>query len=185
MMSIILKGFIKMIQDNEENKANQAMDSLFCLKLLYKMHLTQNRLLQACLINEDFINVDWNMCDFYRIHSSVMDENFIQSLPANLRIPDTSKDSLSKRGKQSDNDDNLDQPSKKKRQKGTSHKHPRRSREKQPSNQLGAERVTQNEARRGVLFPYHAETTTPARTKMAKLFQNHNMCQLAHYRTMP
>jgi len=117
MMTVNLKGLIKMIEDNEESyEANQAMDSLFCLKLLYKVDLTRNRLFQACLINEDFIDVDWNMCDFYRIHTSVMDGNFIQLLPANLGIPDSSKDSSSKRGK-SDHDDNSSvnhQPSKKK-----------------------------------------------------------------------
>ena len=111
MMSINLKGFMKNIKDNEESyKANQAMDIIFCLKLLYKIELTRNRLFQACLIDEDFIHVDWNMCDFYRI----MDGNFIQLLPANPGIPDASTHSSNKRGKQSDNNDNSDQPSRKK-----------------------------------------------------------------------
>ena len=118
MMATNLKGFIKMIEDNEESyEANQAMDSLFCLKLLYKTDLTRNRLFQACLVNEDFVDVDWNMCDFYRIHASVMDGNFFQNLPANLGVPDSTANP-NKRGKQSEPDDSSDQPSKRKKVKG-------------------------------------------------------------------
>jgi hypothetical protein len=117
MMSINMKSFIKSIEDNKElYEANQAMDSLFCLKLLCKRDLTCNRLFQACPINQDFIDVDWNVCDFYHIHSSVMDGNFIQLLPANLGVLDSTASS-NKRGKQSETKEDSDQQGKKKKKK--------------------------------------------------------------------
>jgi hypothetical protein len=121
MMATNLKGFIKNIEDNEESyEANQAMDSLFCLKLLYKTDLVRNRLFHACLINEDFLDVDWNLCDFYRIHSSVMDGNFQQLLPANLDIPSsTVASSSNKRGKSTETENKEAPPNKKKKAKNS------------------------------------------------------------------
>jgi hypothetical protein len=90
MLSVNLQGFIKMVEDHEETyESNQSMDSLFCLKLIYKVDLVRDRLFKECLIQDNFNDVDWNICDFYRIHSSVMDGTFQQLLPMNLGIPDS------------------------------------------------------------------------------------------------
>jgi hypothetical protein len=116
MMATNLKGFIKNVEDNGESyeAANQAMDSLFCLKLLHKINLIQNCLFHACLINDGFMEVDWNMCDFCRIHSLVMDENFQQLLPANLGISNSSA-TANKQGKSTKNEDKEEPPTSKKK----------------------------------------------------------------------
>jgi hypothetical protein len=90
MISVNLHGFIKMVENHEETyESNQSMDSLFCLKLIYKVDLVRDQLFKECLIQDNFDDVDWNICDFYRIHSSVMDGTFQQLLPMNLGIPDS------------------------------------------------------------------------------------------------
>jgi hypothetical protein len=108
MLTINYRAFISYVEDNEEvYEANQAMDALFCLKLLYKVDLIRNRMVQQCLVQPDFIDVDWNRCDFYQIHATVMDGNFQQLLPSNLGIPDasaSSSNSTSKRNKSASDD---------------------------------------------------------------------------------
>jgi hypothetical protein len=65
------------------------MDSLFCLKLLYKVDLIRNRLFKECFIQDNFDGVDWDISNFYKTHSSVMDGIFQRQLPNNLNIADS------------------------------------------------------------------------------------------------
>jgi hypothetical protein len=96
MLAVNFKGFIRNVEENEESyESCQAMDALFCLKLLYKVDMIRNRICQQCLVNEDFLNVDWNRADFYQIHAAVLDGNFSQLLPSNLSIPDSTATSNS------------------------------------------------------------------------------------------
>jgi hypothetical protein len=71
---------------------------------------------QQCLIQENFNGVDWNICDFYKIHSSVMDGTFQQQLPNNLSIPDSTASSSTKRNRATDSDSEEPTPKKAKRQ---------------------------------------------------------------------
>jgi hypothetical protein len=59
---------------------------VWLLKLLYEVDLIRNRLLQQCLIQESFDGIDLDICDFYKIHSSVMYGTFQQQLPITTSI---------------------------------------------------------------------------------------------------
>jgi hypothetical protein len=90
MILVNLQGFIKMVEDHEETyESNQSMDLLFCLRLIYKIDLVRDWLFKECLIQDNFDDVDWNICDFYHIHLSIIDGTFQQLLPMNLGIPDS------------------------------------------------------------------------------------------------
>ena len=87
MIAVNFMGLIKNIEDNEETyESLQAGNPLFCLQLLFKIDMYRNRLFHQCLIQETFDEVDWKTCDFYEIHSSVMNGNFVQRLPENHSI---------------------------------------------------------------------------------------------------
>jgi hypothetical protein len=113
MLATITLGFITNIEQNEETyEAMQAGDPLFCLRLLFKVDLFRNHLFQECLVKKDFGQVDWRTCNFYDIHSSIMNGNFTQKLPENHEI----REANSKRKASSfssDVGDNSNKPSKK------------------------------------------------------------------------
>jgi hypothetical protein len=116
MLAVNFNCFIRNVEENEElYESCQAMDALFCLKLLCKVDMIRNRICQQCLVNEDFLNVDWDRADFYQIHAAVLDGNFSQLLPSNLSIPDSTATSNSpgKAGQPPTSDDSPGSSSKK------------------------------------------------------------------------
>jgi hypothetical protein len=109
MVATNLRGFIQNIEDNEEfYEGIQAGDPLFCLRLLYKVDMVRNRIFHQCLIQENFDSVDWNICDFYKIHASVLDGSFVQLLPCNLDIPNANGTAASKRAGRSNHQTDSD-----------------------------------------------------------------------------
>jgi hypothetical protein len=134
MLATNFRNFIQYVKDHEEiYEANQSQDPLFCLKLLYKIDMIKNNFFMQCLSARVFGDVDWNQCDFYRVHSAVIDGNFNQLLPTNLGIPSSKEESSSssatsssKRGNKSKADDDSNDKdgsdNKKKKQKQSNNK---------------------------------------------------------------
>jgi hypothetical protein len=114
MLATNILGFITNIEQNEETyEAMQAGDPLFCLRLLFKVDLFRNRLFQECLVKKDFAQVDWRTCNFYDIHTSIMNGNFTQKLPENHEIREANSKRKASSSFASDAGDNSHQPSKK------------------------------------------------------------------------